>query len=97
MPPHDTRGDSLAPLQVYTSGSAEPGLSEATPRVKVPEDVADWTGCWPDSTGWGDPEGTSGVDGDVVEEHPPKITHPVRIKTRTINRRICITEQQHAG
>ena len=97
IPLHETAGDSLEPLQVYTSGRAEPGLSESTLRVNTPDEAADRTGCWPDGAGWKDPDGGCGVDGDVVEVHPPKITSADRITTENVNQRISITGKVHSG
>jgi hypothetical protein len=94
---HDTLGDSLAPLHVYTSGRAAPGLSESTVRVNVPDDPADCAGCWPDCAGWEDPDRDCGVDTDVVDVHPPKITSTDRITAMSMNQRICITGHVHPG
>jgi hypothetical protein len=44
-----------------------------------------------------DPDGDCGVDGDVVEVHPPKIRHAERITAESMNQRICITEKVHPG
>lgn len=91
IPLHDTAGDSLAPLQVYSSGRAEPGLRESTLKMSVPDDSAGCSGGWPDGAGWGDTDGVCGGDGDIVEVHPPEITNAESITARGINQRICIT------
>jgi hypothetical protein len=44
-----------------------------------------------------DPGEAGGVDGDVFEVHPPKITKAVRIPVRSMNQRICITGKAHHG
>jgi hypothetical protein len=92
---HDTSGDSLTPLQVYTSGRTEPGLSESTMRVKVPDEVADCTGCCPDPAGWEGSLGDCRVDWDEVEVHPPTITDTDRMRAKSMNPQIRITGKGH--
>jgi hypothetical protein len=96
IPLHDTGGDALVPLQVYTSGRTVPGLNESTLRVNIPDDAADCS-VWPSCAGWEDPDGDSGVEGDVVEGHPPEITNAARIAAKNMNLRICITGKVHTG
>jgi hypothetical protein len=60
----ETAGDSLAPLQVYRSGNADPGARDATERERVP--------AGPDAdTGDAGGDGESGLPGCCdTDVHP---------------------------
>ena len=68
-PLHATSGDSLAPLQVETSGRTEPGVREATLIINVSGGPV-VTICW-FAGGEGEEEPKEEGAGDV---HPPEIT-----------------------